>query len=92
MKYKLKAAPKIGELRNKSGFLFFPKMLGGEFRWLQRTDWQEVYHRSMEDFLFELSQDITQRRAVIDGKPFISNSSPLTHANPKWIPLKWISD
>ena len=35
--------PKIGEHRSVSGFLWTPKTIGDETRWLERASWTEQY-------------------------------------------------
>lgn len=35
--------------RIKSGFLFFPKKINNEWRWLERAKWQQIYHRDSSD-------------------------------------------
>jgi hypothetical protein len=40
----VKPIRKVGDTRFKTGFLFFPKCLNGEWRWLESTIWiQEMY-------------------------------------------------
>ena len=40
----VKPERKVGDTRFKTGFLFFPKCLNGEWRWLESTIWiQETY-------------------------------------------------
>lgn len=41
-----KPAPEIGATRIRSGFLFFPRIIGDEFRWLRDASWLEVYRPS----------------------------------------------
>lgn len=35
---------KMGSLRRKTRFLYFPKYCDGELRWLETASWEEVYH------------------------------------------------
>jgi hypothetical protein len=35
--------PKEGDTRVRSGFLFFPKTINGEERWLEWARWEERY-------------------------------------------------
>lgn len=35
--------PKFGQHRHRSGFLWLPKTIQGETRWLEFADWQETY-------------------------------------------------
>ncbi len=35
--------PEHGDLRQKQGFLFFPKYIKGQWRWLEFGYWDEVY-------------------------------------------------
>ena len=35
--------PENGTLRIKRKFLFFPKIINGEFRWLEKAMWSELY-------------------------------------------------
>jgi hypothetical protein len=39
MRWKPKPEHKAGDMRIKSGFLFFPKCLQGEWRWLEDASW-----------------------------------------------------
>jgi len=32
---------RIGQMRVRKGFLFFPKSIYGEMRWLEMAEWQE---------------------------------------------------
>ena len=43
MRYKIKKKPplKEGAVRVKSGFLIFPKCIGGEWRWLETALWKQ---------------------------------------------------
>ena len=43
MRLNINATPKIkeGETRIKSGFLFLPKEIKDEWRWLERAKWEE---------------------------------------------------
>lgn len=35
--------PKLGDTRRFSRFLWFPKTIGRETRWLERAEWEELY-------------------------------------------------
>jgi len=35
--------PKLGDTRIKSGFLFLPRCINHETRWLEKATWQERY-------------------------------------------------
>jgi hypothetical protein len=48
MRWKLKY-PERGETRQKSAFLFFPKTINGERRWLEFATWLEVYGELDDD-------------------------------------------
>lgn len=43
---KTKPWPREGARRTKEGFLFFPKWIGDEMRWLENAKWEEQaeYH------------------------------------------------
>lgn len=43
MKFIEKLGPKEGDLRARRGFLFLPKTIGRETRWLERAYWTEAY-------------------------------------------------
>ena len=43
MRFYSKPSPKGGETRTKSGFLFFPKTIGLETRWLENATWKDRY-------------------------------------------------
>lgn len=34
---------KAGQIRRRKGFLFFPKEIGGEIRWLEYAHWIEEF-------------------------------------------------
>lgn len=36
--------PRQGDMRIKTGFLFFPKTIGYERRWLEFATWNEEYY------------------------------------------------
>ena len=36
-------APQVGDTRTRSGFLFLPKTINGETRWLERAEWTERF-------------------------------------------------
>lgn len=44
MRYKpvKKLPPKEGDHRTREGFLWFPKMIAGEYRWLEKATWEQV--------------------------------------------------
>jgi len=43
------APPKDGDQRECSAFLFFPKTINGETRWLERARWLQVYTQEEDD-------------------------------------------
>lgn len=43
LKTKLKKDHKEGDTMNKTAFLWLPKKIGNEFRWLERATWQLKY-------------------------------------------------
>ena len=45
IKLKEKRRCEEGEERVKSGFLFLPKKLGNEWRWLERAKWKQICMR-----------------------------------------------
>lgn len=45
MRAKPKTEPKEGDIRNRTGFLWLPKKLGNEWRWLERATWLQVCTR-----------------------------------------------
>lgn len=46
MKFYDKRRPKDGEIRLITKFLWFPKCLDGETRWLETATWEEKYSLS----------------------------------------------
>lgn len=48
MKLKLKPLPKDGDTREKTKFLWLPKEINQEIRWLEYARWQERYYYSWE--------------------------------------------
>lgn len=47
MRIVLKTKPKGGDTRIKSGFLWFPKIIQNEIRWLEYATWHETYYQSV---------------------------------------------
>jgi len=43
MKWKAKPKPKVDDTRKKTRFLFFPKCLDNEWRWLEKATWIQEY-------------------------------------------------
>jgi hypothetical protein len=43
MKWQKKQRPSYGETRTKTGFLWFPVCLEGEWRWWERATWEERF-------------------------------------------------
>ena len=43
MRKQIKNAPYHGDIRTKSKYLWFPKMIHREFRWLERAKWIDEY-------------------------------------------------
>ncbi len=41
MRWRLQPPPKIGDTREVTKFLLWPKTIRGEWRWLERAKWQE---------------------------------------------------
>ncbi len=35
--------PRLGEMRRDAGFLFFPKTIGRETRWLEWAVWDDIW-------------------------------------------------
>ena len=54
MRKKVSKQPKVGDSRIVNRFLFFPKTIGDEKRWLERTDimqeYKEIYREIQDDF------------------------------------------
>lgn len=50
LKKYLSTNPRIGQKRRKSGFLFFPKVIDGELRWLKYAAWIERYRYRFTSF------------------------------------------
>jgi len=36
---------KIGTRRIRTGFLFFPKLIQGQWRWLEYASWEEIFKK-----------------------------------------------
>ena len=45
MRHILQKDPMVGDRRVKSRFHIFPKVIGRELRWLERSRWVEEYKR-----------------------------------------------
>lgn len=47
MRWTHEPPPKKGDIRTRSGFLWWPKTIAGQTRWLERATWmQGVYYGS----------------------------------------------
>lgn len=46
MRWKKQPEPQHNEKRIKRGFLFFPKRINLEWRWLEIAEWNESYYDS----------------------------------------------
>ena len=44
MRLKLKPVSKHGDYRIRQGFLFLPKIMNQEWRWLEKAKWEQKYH------------------------------------------------
>jgi hypothetical protein len=38
--------PEYGDTRDREGFLFLPKRIGLETRWLEKASWEEEYYKN----------------------------------------------
>jgi hypothetical protein len=53
MKLRYRAQPNLGDTREVRAFLWLPKRINGETRWLERAVWEESYIRLlMSDWVF----------------------------------------
>ena len=43
MRINHKPTPEVGEYRKVKKFLYFPKRIGCQTRWLEWAEWQEMY-------------------------------------------------
>ena len=43
IKFTYKEKPRMFDIRTRNGFLFIPRIIDNEFRWLQRASWEERY-------------------------------------------------
>lgn len=43
MRWWVKKSPREGEIRIKTGFLFLPKKIKNQWRWLEFAEWEQVY-------------------------------------------------
>lgn len=43
MRWKNKSMYRIGDIRIKTKFLFFPKQIGNIIRWMEKATWQEEF-------------------------------------------------
>lgn len=50
MRFESKPKPKMGETRIKSKFLFLPKKINNQWRWLEKATWEEVFGYKKYDF------------------------------------------
>lgn len=42
-KYEIRQRPKLGDVRERTSFLWFPKWTEGECRWLETATYYEMY-------------------------------------------------
>ncbi len=49
MRINHKIPPEEGEHRKRSGFLYFPKTIDYQTRWLERASWDEIYTITCSD-------------------------------------------
>ena len=49
MKFNLKPRLPHGAMRVKSGFLWWPKRVDLQYRWLERAKWRERYHHGYDE-------------------------------------------
>ena len=45
MKIKLKPEPELGDIRIVSKFLWFPKYINREWRWLEKASYKQIYRK-----------------------------------------------
>lgn len=48
-----KATPKTGDLRAKTAFLWLPRHMDGEWRWLEKASWQQLCMVSYDCHFYE---------------------------------------
>lgn len=53
MKWIRKPLPNLGDRRQRSGFLWLPKRIGNEIRWLERACWIEEWQEVGVDIIKE---------------------------------------
>jgi hypothetical protein len=72
----------FSRVRIRSGFLFFPRCIGGERRWLERATWEQKYCPSYTGEYWEDTRWITIPEHVYGGRDSIvvSDSQP----PPEW--------
>ncbi len=45
MRWGTPGTPEYGSLRVRNAFLWLPKKIDGEWRWLEWAEWKEMYYR-----------------------------------------------
>ena len=69
-----KVSPREGDTRTRTGFLWLPKKLDGEWRWLERATWKQVRMR-----LHTLTPD---------GCGYSPGQTRLEWVSTEWVPAK----
>ena len=71
MRIKLKPEPKVGDIRIVSKFLWFPKCINRECRWLEKVSYKQKYKRCgvlNPTHYWDNIEWVDKRSIVIDGK------------------------
>lgn len=84
------AKPALGRLRCRFGFLFMPKTIDGERRWLEMALWEEVFYYPWDELseceIAELGYiKLRWAQCAKEGKKLDFLTQP------KWTPLVWIN-
>jgi len=65
MKIKIKQeSAKVGDLRTKSRFLWFPKIINSELRWLEFAQWEEMLLSKDDIWTFSQRAEWTKNRWI----------------------------
>lgn len=65
MRFHRKDSPKVGDVRIRERFLWFPKRIGNEVRWLEKAKYSEQLFSCWTDLEWVAKQwiDIKERKA-----------------------------
>lgn len=77
-----KTADEYGDDRERHGFLFWPKTIDGETRWLERASWLEYFGEKLADDELETAPgvQVSEEKALV---------VVVRKRYPEWVPYEW---